>query len=436
MKRGVVIIGVMASVLLLALGVFQGIAAQKAFEGVELIGSFHTSPTAKAIESLVPEFEAKYGAKVIIIEESYASMHERQMSEFIAHTGKYDIIEYPYQWLAEYASGGHVADLNQFINDPTLYDPAFDMDDWIKPVVDCYGAWEGGLYAIPNKFDIYISVYRKDLYQKAGLESPATWRGLKVASEKLTRGEVKGLAIPVKVDDPMMCSFHPFIWSYGGDYFDDNKYPIFNSESGVAAIETLKSLLPYMPKGIMNWGYDECQTAMQQGKIAYMLQWHAFIPGLEDPERSKVAGKIGYDLSPGTWLFRPQSLGGWAVGMAADSRHKRAAWKFIEFIQSKENGLKFALAGGSSARMSVLTNPRVVEVQPWTPVLMEALKKSYYRPRILNWMEVQHTIATGLNEILLGKVEARQGLNKIAGKVYEEMQRVGYQPEKTGPRPR
>jgi len=234
----------------------------------------------------------------------------------------------------------------------------------------------------------------------------------------------------------MMCSFHPFLWNYGGDYFDENKCPIFNTESGVAAIKTLKNLLPFMPEGILNWGYDEVQTAMQQGKIAYMLQWHAFLPALQDPETSKVVGKVGYDLSPGTPLLRLQSLGGWGVGIAADSRHKIAAWKFIEFIQGKKMALKFALAGGSSARKSVLTNSKVVEKQPWTPVLLKALENSYGRPRILNWMEVQHIIATGLNDILLGKMDPEKGLNKIAAEVYDAMQRVGYHPEKTGPRPR
>lgn len=422
---------------ILLLGMMSGVCgAEVSIKGVKLVGSFHTCPNTEAIKKMIPAFEAKYGAKVTIAEETYATMHERQMAEFIAHTGAYDLIEYPYQWLAEYASGGHVADLYELINNPEVYDPAFEMDDWIKAVLLIYGEWEGGLYAIPNKFDIYIGVYRKDLYKSAGINPPATWRQLKVASQKLTSADIHGLAIPLKVDDPMMCSFHPFLWSYGGDYFDDNKYPIFNTESGVAAIQTLKSLLPFMPKGILNWGYDECQTAVQQGKIAYMLQWHAFLPGLQDPETSKVVGKIGYDLSPGTRLCRLQSLGGWAVGMAADSRHKEAAWKFIEFIQSKENALKFAMGGGSSARKSVLANPRVTEVQPWTPVLLKALENSHGRPRILNWMEVQHTIATGFNDVLLGEIDPEKGLNKIAAKVYEEMQRVGYHPEKTGPKPK
>ncbi|GAH23453.1 unnamed protein product, partial [marine sediment metagenome] len=87
-------------------GIMSGVCgAEVSIKGVKLVGSFHTCPNTDAIKKMIPAFEAKYGAKVTIVEETYATMHERQMSEFIAHTAAYDLIEYPYQWLADMPVG-------------------------------------------------------------------------------------------------------------------------------------------------------------------------------------------------------------------------------------------------------------------------------------------------------------------------------------------
>ena len=81
-------------------------------------------------------------------------------------------------------------------------------------------------------------------------------------------------------------------------------------------------------------GWDEANQFFANGNAAMMEQW----PGLWltcQGEGSAVKDKVGVAVAPG----QTPVLGGWGAGVASESEEQELAWKFIEFMTSKDGEL-------------------------------------------------------------------------------------------------
>ena len=426
----------------------------KKWDGVELTLSSHTGPTTDAYKVLAKDFEALTGAKVTVIDESWTDLLSKHLAAAAAHTGAYDIVTWPYLWTGHYVEGDMVENLNEWFAKTDLVDPDYDLPDIVPAVLDAYGRYRTGffkdpdaLWAVPYKFDIYLAFYRTDLFKEAGIvdekgeaKPPATWEELKKDAEILAKKnpDMKPVAIPLAVDDPMVSTFLPVFVAYGGKapmpWFDENLFPKFQGPEAVAAITALKDLLPYMPADALDMDFDKVNAQVAQGMAAYGLNWNAYLPVLLDPTKSKISDKVAFDLVPGGPAGRPQGMGGWTMGISKDSKNKEAAFQLLEYLSGKGRGPKLALSGGSVARFSVAQDPAVIKAFPYYPLLLKSLENVALRGSDRSWAEAQRTIGVALNKVLLGE-DAQKALTDAARQAYKDAQSAGYTPEKTGPQP-
>jgi multiple sugar transport system substrate-binding protein len=458
-RIGTAVLGGAASVLLtvapLAAGeLVKGSDWLHRWDGVKLVLSSHTGPTTDAVKVVAKEFADMTGAEVEVIDESWTDLLSKHLADAAAGGGTYDILTWPYIWTGHYVEGGLVEDLNPWFSNKELADPRFDMADIPKAVLEIYGRYRGaaspnpdGLWSVPYKFDVYLAQYRTDLYEQAGIvdangkaKPPETWAELleqaKILAKKFP--DMKPLVFPLAVDDPMVATFLPMLADYGGTipipWYDKNLYPEFQKEPGQQAVAILKKLKEYMPADVLDMDYDRVNAHMAQGLAAYALNWNAYLPVLLDPESSKIAPVVAFDGTPGGPAGRFSGLGGWQMGVSAQSHNKEAAFQLLEWIGGRDRGVELALAGGSVARFSVANDPRVVKKFPYYPLLMDILKGYAARGMDRSWAELQRTIGVGLNKILLGE-DVKQGLTETARQAYDQAERAGYTPDKTGPRP-
>jgi multiple sugar transport system substrate-binding protein len=344
--------------------------------------------------------------------------------------------------------------LDEWFAKEELVDPNYDIDDFVPAILTAYGKYQTGftpdpeiLWSVPYKFDVYLAFYRTDLFEEAGIvdeegnaKPPETWAELledaKILQEKFP--DITPVAIPLIVDDPTVSTFLPIFVAYGGNspmpWFDENLYPDFHRPEAVEAVEALAALTPYMPTDALDMDYDKVNAFMAQGEAAYGLNWNAYLPVLLDPEKSKIYDTVGFDLVPGGPAGRPQGLGGWQMGISTDSKNKEAAFQLLQYLTGKDRAVKLALEGGSVARYSVAENPEIIEAFPYYPLLLEAVENVAVRGMDRSWLEQQMTIATAVNEILLG-ADAGEALLKAAQQAYTQAQSAGYTPEDTGPMP-
>ena len=149
---------------------------------------------------------------------------------------------------------------------------------------------------------------------------------------------------------------------------------------------------------------------------------------VNDPAKSKIAGKVGYALHPKGARYASQS-GGLGLAIPKNAKNKEAAFLLLQWLTSKEGDIKVTQAGGTSARMSTLTNPDILKQFPDFAILTEQLKyvEPDWRPIIPEWDEINiQALGVVVSEALTGKQSPADALNGVIPKVTDIMKRGGY----------
>lgn len=425
------------------------------WDGVSLTLSSHTGPTTDAVAKIAEEFERLTGAEVEVLGESWTDLLSKHLADAAAGGGTYDIVTFAYFWMGHYVEGGIIEDLTPWFARTDLADPRFDLDDIPASIRDAYGSYVAaaspnseGLWALPYKFDVYLAQWRPDMFAAAGLvdaagkpRPPATWEQLlsDAAALQAAFPDIKPLAFPLAVDDPMASTFLPILTSYSGlapiPWYDGNLYPRFHEPSGVAALDALIALRAYMPPDALDMDFDRVNAHMSQGLAAYALNWNAYLPVLLDPASSAISDKVAFAPTPAGPAGQFSGLGGWVMGLSSMSENQEAAFQLMQFIGGRERAVDLAMAGGSVARYSVGADAGVAAAFPYYPLLLESLKGSSARGKDRAWAELQRTIGVALNTVLLGSTSPADGLRAAARQVFDQATQAGYDPSKTGARP-
>ncbi|MBO8138164.1 MAG: sugar ABC transporter substrate-binding protein [Desulfotomaculum sp.] len=424
----------------------------KQFEGVELNFISENTPPSSAIAANIEEFEKATGIKVNIQQMDLGTLVQKVGLDFAAGSSKYHIIYAdPYQVLAKYSS--KLVDLNEFINDPTLPSIPGGLEDFIPSQlkIDGYMGSEDKLYALPYDCPTMVLAYRTDIMEAIKEDFMAekgydptpnpdmTWEQYyevaKYINEHADELDVKyGTGHQAKQYDSLMCDFSNVLAAYGGDYFKNrNLGGIGAANPGEAdltspeAIEALKfydKLLKIAHPGSKSWDWNGLAEAFAAGEIAMAPEWHEFASMFENPEKSKVAGKVAWTTLPKGPAGSSNIFGGTGIAINANcsEEEKKAAWLFLVWATSPQTQLmvlESPVGGATPSRTSVYELPKVKKAME-DPASEEAKKmpnltsmkatleawkeeNSYGRPKIPQWPEADTIIFTELSKMLAGQ---------------------------------
>jgi multiple sugar transport system substrate-binding protein len=410
---------------------------------VTLRVSTHGSPASDALVGIGKDFEASTGHTVEFLFDAYSQIQPKHFAEAAAQTGAFDIIGYPYPNIGAYVQGGLLADLKPLFASG-IADPDYDIADFNQIVLRTYGEYEvggyTGLFGLPHKFDIFLGMYRPDLWEAAGVELPGddfSYADLLDAAAKLapSQGDDPVITLPLKAGGPTFTNWSAIYRSEDGDYFDENKFPMFTGDNAVAAVEQLRSYLPYMPDDVLTLNFDPALRIMAAGRAAYHENWNGFFPVILDPSQSEITDKVAFIPTPAGTVKRAQELGGWALGVARDSQSKEAAFQLLQALTSRANAVQYVQGGGASARSSVATDSDIVAKFPYYPLMIAALEGAVPRPKDPTWGPTQGLIGNAVNAALQPGQDAKSALVEAAREVYNLVQRQGFTPEATGDKP-
>jgi ABC-type glycerol-3-phosphate transport system substrate-binding protein len=409
-----------------------GTYTQKPFAGTTLNVALVAEPRSDALKKLLPEFEQLAGIKVNLEVLPYPTLQEKQAVAVTQGTGAYDVVHVDCVWVGQYAGQGLVIPVEDFIKKTDAQ--VLALDDFIPSVLQEQGMWEGKVYGLPFIQAVFGLHYRTDIFSELGLTPPNTWEELydtaKLLTDKLKDRGITGITFMGKRGVQLQCTYDNMLWSFGGDWYDENYKPTINSPEAVAALEYFKTLIPFAPAGVLTYDWDENANAFAQGKAAMNLQWQNSAPLFQDPTQSTIVGKFDFTLIPGKKqpdgsIKRTPTFGGWGLMIPKDSKNKEAAWEFIVWATSPEMELKLAYAM-PGARYSSLKNPELSAKYVEYKGMLESLPIAKGRPRIAAYSELADALEVALSEAMTGTKDAQTALNDANARFEEILRRWGY----------
>src|SRR5262249_13981441 len=99
--------------------------------------------------------------------------------------------------------------------------------------------------------------------------------------------------------------------------------------------------------------------------------------------------------------------------IAAESKHPREAYRFLEWAMSAEVQAQQTLKGSSSARKSTYEDPRVKEL-PYTSTFLKSVPVAKSKPTIPESNQMPEAMETRVSEIVSGRTSAQAGLDSLA----------------------
>ena len=409
------------------------------YKGTTLVVNFPAHPHYDAVMKVLPKFTEETGIKVEVDQLQYLAMRQKQTLELTKPKGDYDLMTYVVFSKADYVPARQIEPLAPFFMNPKLADPSYDPDDLITGYVQNIGIAggkkgylpgpTGALYGVPFGSETSVLGYRKDIFEKHNLKVPETYDELLELVCKIPELEpgMAGLTSRGASGHQLSHAFLLHLAPRGGRFYDDEWNPIVNNEAGVQAGEALKKILECGPEGGTSFGFAEMKNAFLQGKAAMFLDSISVAGEVDDPEKSKVVGKVGWALHP-EGVRRGSQTGGFGIAIPSNAQNKEAAFLLMQWLTSKRIDKLIALEGGSPSRFSTYMDPEVIAKYPHSTVFAEALKYADpdWRPIIPTWGEINEELGTTLSKAMTGDMSVKEALDSVAERAKATQEKAGY----------
>lgn len=144
---------------------------------------------------------------------------------------------------------------------------------------DYWGNWKGKQYVIPAHHQPHLLLVRMDIIKELGLKDPDTWdwndllNAAKTISQK--KPNMSGFCMALGRNLCTDYHFAALLHAAGGRMYDPaNKYQVvFDSPETVEALNFVRELRPYMPKGAVEYSFLQVVDAHVTGQTAMSFYW-------------------------------------------------------------------------------------------------------------------------------------------------------------------
>jgi ABC-type glycerol-3-phosphate transport system substrate-binding protein len=411
----------------------SAIAGALAAEPVTLHAIFLPATWGTVVkDTLAPQYERETGVKIDVQLIGRDAIHEKMATLFAAEDSSFDIFNLDYNWIPEFAGGGHLVQMDDVLS-------AEDKADFF-PLALRVASYGGKLYGVPQTVHPHLLWYRSDIYN-----DPATKEAYKAASghdlappktmdewleqSKFLNGrtyvgqKVAAWAAQAAKGYGNVHTWYSFFSTYGGKAFnDDFTKSTIDTPEGVAATKVWAEMSKLMPVGAVSYTYDDVTTAAQQGVVATAMQWSWGAFAVDDPKTSRTVGKWEFAQVPSVKAGEPSHphLAEWVISVSKYSKQAAEAKKFVAWLETKKNDVvQASLGGGDPVRLSSYSDPKLTEeklagtdvkrFRRYSEVII-AMKNASPRPLFEGEERWETTITTPLQAVQLGQSTPEEGV--------------------------
>jgi multiple sugar transport system substrate-binding protein len=358
----------------------------------------------QAFRDVAAAYEQETGHGVKLVEASDRSDLITRLSTSIAGGSPPDLFLMNYRFYGQFAAKGAIEPLTGRLEDSDI----LSADAFYQAPLRAF-RWRGEQLCLPQNTSSLVVYYNRDLFERYGVPEPRagwTWNEMLGVATSLTRdangrqiragdpdaggatAAVYGLGV-----EPSLIRIAPFVWSNGGSLVDDDTRPSRFTLDTPAAQEALRAFLELrtvygvIPSDVEVEATDD-ETRFANGGLAMILQSRRSTPLF------RTITEFEWDVAPlPRWREDAGILHSDAYCIPAGSKHKDAAWTFVEFALGPE-GQRIAARTGRTVPSLIEVAESEAFLDPTQPpqhaqVFLDAIPRLRAVPTISTWPEIE-----------------------------------------------
>lgn len=335
--------------MVLVVATFSGCASTKSSKGdssasssgpVTITYALWDSNQQKGLETMAQEFEAKNPNIKIKFQVVGWSNYWTMLDAAATGGSLPDVFWMHSNEIYKYASNGMLYDLTKLISSSK----SVSMKDFPKGLVDIYN-FKGKQYAVPKDYDTIGLWYNKTMFDKAGLKYPDetwTWDTLYNAAKKLTSNGVYGFLAPLHNQE----GYYNFVYQNGGTIIKNENGKKTSGYDDPKTVEAMKFYLSFVKDGLSPKVYGDAERAqdMENGLCAMGLFGSWNLSGFTSNDYMKKNFDVAVLPSSNSGK-RASIFNGLGNAISHNTKHPKEAWKWVEYLGSKEGQTRQAQLG-------------------------------------------------------------------------------------------
>jgi multiple sugar transport system substrate-binding protein len=301
--------------------------------------------------------------------------------------------------------------------------PAGFADGMIPGLIDLFSCPDGKLYGVVWNNDTRFFYYNDTKLEAVGYsDPPRTWEEFaEVSLSAKDQGIVPyGMAPFWNQEWSLGNEFHFWTYAFGGEIVDESGCFEFNKDPNTLA--ALQYMMDTLSVGVSNPSgltYDQAasQDVFLKGDSLFMPQGIAGLMAYtKDPSVSNVEGQIEVGLVPGAEAGMSAALTlPEAYAIPSGSQHKEAAWKFIEFMTSKETNKVLAQEIGLlPIWVDLYADPGLTANYPFWADFQAQLETARGLSKLTWYGDFVDISTSEVHKALAGEQTAQQALDNMA----------------------
>ncbi len=192
-----------------------------------------------------------------------------------------------------------------------------------------------------------------------------------------------------------------------------------DGDANEEALKYFLSLLAFQPPGAKDYGLAEVIGAISKDRVAMANSWAALCPDTDNPEKSIVAGKLGYAVVPGhkgtDGQFRRMSnIGGQSMMVNKRTSNQKEVRAFVKWWLRMDIQNRFTQLGGQPSLKIVVESEAFKKMRPWHRAFSDSLPYQRDFWKTPQYYELLRTQQIELHKVIRGELTPREGLANTA----------------------
>ncbi|MEZ0578316.1 extracellular solute-binding protein [Nocardioides sp. MH1] len=362
----------------------------------------------EARDWLKKTFEDEHpGSTLTIEEQEWDGLVERLTTALSSEDQTPDVVEVGNTQAPTFTTAGAFSDLTGDLDE-------WGGDDLLPGFVD--GATvDDKTYAVPYYAGSTYVFYRKDLFEKSGLEVPTTMEDFIAAAKTLKADnpdpDFSGYWLPGQD----WRDGAAFLWDAGGDFAaadGDSWSGTLSTPESIAGLTTFQDLFEQASGAPADANESDPVTPFCAGNIGMMSRPGWVMGLLTDPDAGcpDLAKKVGVFALPGSdGGPAPVLLGGSDIAVSAKTENQDLARDVVGLMLSDDYQGILADAGLTPARESLSS---LLGDDEFAQATIEAASNAKLTPAAANWATVE---GTRILEDLFGQIAQGGDVTQLAG---------------------